>query len=311
MKPQLTMPTRNRSPHPGKALATIGLLTLALPLAAQAQTADPTTAPGKDAVPVPTQERPKISDADLAKDLQNPVADVITVPLESRADIGPGSTWRFTMTAQPVLPFQLTPDWLVVSRTLLPVVCAPRPVGGEPDFDNPGESPVGKGPHMGGLGDITQSFFVAPKSSGGGVIWGAGPVLRLPTATQSSFGQGRWGAGPTGVVLRQQGPWTYGILANHIWSFAGWGPENVSTTYLQPFLAYTTESLTTFGGGSETEYDWVNRQWVVPIDISVSQLVRLGQLPLSVGLGGRYYAERPAGGPSWGVSFTLTFMFPK
>lgn len=164
---------------------------------------------------------------------------------------------------------------------------------------------------MGGLGDITQSFFFTPKNPANGWIWGAGPVLRLPTATRTSFGQGRWGAGPTGVVLRQDGDWTYGMLANHIWSFAGWGPDNVNMTYLQPFLAYTTGSLTTFGAGSEMAYDWVSRQWVVPVDLTISQLVRIGKLPLQLGVGGRLYAERPAGGPDWGLTMTLTFMFPK
>jgi hypothetical protein len=276
---------------------------------AGAQTTGQTTGTAKDAVPVSGEA--KVSDADLAKDLQNPVADVISVPLENRVDVGPGSTWRYTMTAQPVLPFELTPDWLVVSRTLLPVICAEEPAGGQPSFDNPGESPVGRGSRVGGLGDITQSFFFAPKNPTGGWIWGAGPVLRLPTATRASFGQGRWGAGPTGVILRQDGAWTYGMLANHIWSFAGWGPDNVNMTYLQPFLAYTTESSTTFGAGSEAVYDWVSHQWVVPVDLSVSQLVRIGKLPLQVGVGGRIYAEGPSGGPDWGLTMTLTFMFPK
>lgn len=282
--------------------AVIGLSSLALnPVRAEE------TAKAADQL---TTEKPKLSDQDLAKDLQNPVADVISVPLENRFDIGPGSNWRYTMTAQPVLPFQLTPDWLIVSRTLLPVISALES-SGSPDFDNPGQSPMGTGPRVAGLGDITQSFFLAPKNPGSGVIWGAGPVLRLPTATRTSFGEGKWGAGPTGVILRQEGAWTYGMLANHIWSFAGWGPQNVSTTYLQPFLSYTTESSTTFGAGSETAYDWVNREWMVPIDISISQVVNIGKTPLQLGVGGRYYAVGPNGGPDWGLTFTITLLFPK
>ena len=281
----------------------LGLASLAFHPVAQAQTVG-------HAIPVAEQAIPKVSDADLAKDLQNPVAGVITVPLESRADIGPGSSWRYTLTMQPVLPFELTPDWLLVSRTLLPFVYSQSPAR-EPSLDNPGESPLAPGQKHAGIGDMTQSFFLVPKEPMGGWIWGAGPVLRLPTASYEAFGQGRWGAGPTAVVLRQDGAWTYGMLANHIWSFAGWGPENVSTTFLQPFLAYTTDALTTFGVGSETGYDWVQGQWVVPVDISVSQLVRIGKLPLQIGLGGRVYAERPAGGPNWGLNLTITFLFPK
>lgn len=101
------------------------------------------------------------------------------------------------------------------------------------------------------------------------------------------------------------------MLANHIWSFAGWGPENVNTTYLQPFLAYTTASLTTFGVGTESGYSWTQNQWTVPLDVSVSQLVQIGKLPVELGLGARFYAERPAGGPTWGLKASITFVFPK
>ena len=219
--------------------------------------------------------------------------------------------WRYTLNIQPVIPFELTSDWLLVSRTILPVVCAPKPVGGEPSFDSVEVSAVGTGPRLGGLGDVTQSFFVAPKEPMGGWIWGAGPVFRLPTASRDAFGDGMWGAGPTAVVLRQDDAWTYGLLANHIWSFAGWGDTDVSITALQPFLAYTTPSLTTFGLGTETGYDWLHNQWVVPLDISVSQLVRLGKLPVDIGLGLRLYAERPEGGPDWGLKLTMTYMFAK
>lgn len=285
-------------------LAVLGLLTFAVHPAAQAQTLG-------HALPVADEAMTKLSDADLAKEMQNPVGGVISVPLENRVDFGPGSLWRYTMNAQPVVPFEIQRDWLLVSRTILPVVYASTPVGGEPSFDNVEVSALANGPKRGGLGDITQSFFLAPKEAMDGWIWGAGPVLRLPSATREEFGQGRWGAGPTAVALRQDGPWTYGMLANHIWSFAGWGPENVNTTYLQPFLAYTTDSLTTFSLGSETAYDWVQRQWVVPIDLGVSQLVRIGGMPLQLGLGARLYADRPDGGPDWGLTFTITFMFPK
>ncbi len=237
-----------------------------------------------------------LSEADLAKDLQNPVADLISVPLENRFDFGPGTTLRYTLSIQPVVPFKLTENWTLVSRTILPVVYA--------------ESPVKGGAALGGIGDISQSFFFAPKEPMAGWILGAGPMLRLPAATRDLFGEGRWCAGPTAVALRQDGPWTYGALVNHVWSFAGWGPENVNTTYLQPFLAYTTDTLTTVGVGTETGYNWTQNQWTVPLDASVSQLVQIGKLPVEFGLGFRVYAERPNGGPNWGLKFSMTFVFP-
>lgn len=242
----------------------------------------------------------ELDDANLAKDLQNPVADVISVPMENRVDVGPGNSWRYTLTLQPVIPFELSSDWMVVSRTLLPIVCAQRPDA---------ENPAGAGSRLGGIGDITQSFFFAPKQAVDGWIFGAGPVLRLPSASRDFMGDGRWGAGPTAVVLRQDGSWTYGMLANHIWSFAGWGPQNVNATLINPFLAYTTDSLTTIGVGADATYDWVHNQWAMPVDLTVSQLFRIGEVPVQMGLGGRAYVLRPDGGPSWGTVLTVTLMF--
>ena len=276
-------------------ITALALSSLAFNSIAQAQTNNQNTDKENFAAAIGEGSAP-LSEADLAKDLQNPVADLISVPLESRFDFGPGSTLRYTLNIQPVIPFELGPDWSVVSRTILPVVYA--------------ESPVAGGPALGGIGDITQSFFFAPKQPVAGWILGAGPVLRLPTASRDIFGEGRWGAGPTAVALRQDGPWTYGALVNHVWSFAGWGPKNVNTSYVQPFLAYTTDTLTTVGVGSEAGYDWTDHQWTVPLDVSVSQLVQIGKLPVEFGLGVRYYAQRPSGGPNWGLKFSMTFVFP-
>jgi hypothetical protein len=276
-------------------VTTLALSSLAFNSVAQAQTNSQNVEKENFAAAVPGGGTP-LSEAELAKDLQNPVANLISVPLESRMDFGPGTTLRYTLNIQPVIPFELGPDWSVVSRTILPVVYA--------------ESPVKGGPATGGIGDITQSFFFAPKEPMNGWILGAGPMLRVPTATRDIFGEQRWCAGPTAVALRQDGPWTYGALVNHVWSFAGWGPENVSTTYLQPFLAYTTEAFTTFGVGTETGYSWTQNQWTVPLDASVSQLVQIGKMPVEFGLGARVYAERPNGGPNWGLKFTVTFVFP-
>jgi hypothetical protein len=110
----------------------------------------------------------------------------------------------------------------------------------------------------------------------------------------------------------EQGGWSTYVLTRHIWSFAGDhdGPS-VSETLLQPSLSYTFKSLTTVGVVSEATYDWQARQWTVPVNLTVSQLTKLGKVPLKLTLGGRLYADRPPGGPDWGLRFTMTFLFPK
>ena len=239
--------------------------------------------------------------AELAKKLQNPVASLISVPLQNNWDFGIGSknAMRYTLNVQPVIPFSISKEWNLITRTIMPFIYA--------------ESSVAGGDDKSGLGDIVQSFFLSPKApTSGGWIWGAGPVLLYPSATDSALGSEKWGAGPTAVLLKQESGWTYGLLANHIWSFAGKDSRaDVSATFLQPFVSYTTKTYTTFGLNTESTYDWEAEQWTVPINLTVSQLLKLGKQPISLQLGGRYYAEKPDGGPDWGLRFTVTFLFPK
>jgi hypothetical protein len=145
-----------------------------------------------------------------------------------------------------------------------------------------------------------------------GWYWGAGPGLILPSATDRVLGAGKWSAGPTVAVLRQDGPWTAGALTGHAWSFASTyaGPA-VSTTYLQPFLSYTTDKDTTFGVDTPSQYDWKFRQWTVPLEATIGQVLTIARQQLELDLAGRWYAERAPGGPQWGLSLTLTFLFPK
>ena len=239
--------------------------------------------------------------AELAKKLQNPIADLISVPLQNNWDfgIGPADAMRYTVNIQPVIPVSLSTEWNLIIRTIMPVIYA--------------ESPVPGGDNKAGLGDITQSFFFSPKKpTSGGWIWGVGPVFLYPTATDSALGAEKFGLGPTAVVLKQEHGWTYGMLANHIWSVAGNGSrDNVSATFLQPFLTYTTQKFTTFGINTETTYDWEHNQATVPINWFVQQLVKIDKLPIAFQVGVRYYAEKPEGGPDWGLRFVTTLLFPK
>ena len=125
------------------------------------------------------------------------------------------------------------------------------------------------------------------------------------------LGTQKWGAGPTVVLLRQQSGWTYGALANQVWSFAGSSHRrNINSSFLQPFLSYTTHTHTTFGINTESTYDWVADQWTIPLNLFAAQLLKLGRLPVQFTVDGRYYAEAPRGGPDWGLRFVVTFLFP-
>ncbi|MCD2185068.1 transporter [Rhizobium sp. GN54] len=242
------------------------------------------------------------SSADLAKKLSNPVASMISVPFQFNYDrgFGPEDGNRETLNIQPVVPISLNDDWNLISRTIMPVIWQ--------------DDIAGPSGHQFGLGDITQSLFFSPKQPGpGGLIWGLGPVFLIPTATDDLTGSGKWGAGPTGVALKQDGPWTYGLLANHIWSFAGQDDRtDVNSTFLQPFLSYTTHDAWTFTLNTESTYDWEGDQWSVPVNVMVGKLVKFDRQPVSFTAGLRYWADAPENGPEGlGFRFVVTFLFPQ
>jgi hypothetical protein len=250
---------------------------------------------------VPSAALAQSGDSELAKKLANPAASLISVPLQNNLDccFGPEDAFRYTLNIQPVIPFSLGEDWSVITRTIIPTIYQEAP---SPFLDD-----------TFGLGDVEQSFFFTPGPSSAGVTWALGPIFLWPTATDDTLGSGRLGAGPTGLLLRQQGGWTYGILANHIWSYASVDddhPEDVSTTFLQPFISHTFPNTTQVSLNSEASYDWETDQWTVPINAGVSHIFKFGSQPVSLGLQGRYYAIRPEGGPEWGIRFTSTFLFP-
>jgi hypothetical protein len=241
-------------------------------------------------------------EANLAEQLSNPVSSLISVPFQFNYDtrIGPEREGdQFYLNFQPVVPISLDKDWNLISRTILPIVSQTEVFPGADD--------------QSGLGDTLQSFFFSPKAPGpGGIIWGVGPALLLPTATDRLLGSGKWAAGPTAVVLSQKSGWTLGILTNHVWSYAGDDDRaEVNSTFLQPFIAYTTKDAWTYTLNSESTYDWVADEWSVPVNFFVTKLLKIGDQPISIGGGVRYWAESPTtGAHDLGARAIVTFLFP-
>jgi hypothetical protein len=239
--------------------------------------------------------------AELAKKLSNPIAALISVPIKIDwdTDIGAAEADRTSYTIQPVVPFDLDDDIVVISRTIVP-------------FYVDAESPALGGVDSSGMGDIVQSFFFSPKApTAGGWIWGAGPVMSLPTG-DDDISSDKFSVGPTAVLLKQEAGWTYGALASQMWSVSGDDDKpDVSLMFLQPFLAYATKSHTTFSINTESSYNWDSEEWTVPINLSVSQLVMFGKQPVSFQLGYRNYVDSPNDVMDWGVRFQVTLLFPK
>jgi len=256
--------------------------------------------------PAASQESAAQNDAAaMAKKLSNPVAALISVPLQFNYDTGYGPDEdgsKFLLNIQPVIPITLNEKWNVISRTILPVVSQSDLFPGAGD--------------QSGIGDIVQSAFFSPRApTASGWIWGAGPVFLLPTGSDDLLTADKWGIGPTAVVLKQEGPWTYGALVNHIWSFAGEEARaDVNATFLQPFLAYGTKSAWTFTLNSETTIDWEadDDGATIPLNGVVSKVTRVGSQLVSLGAGLRYWVDAPENGPEGlGYRAVITLLFPK
>jgi hypothetical protein len=250
-----------------------------------------------------TSAQAQDSESDLAQELTNPLANIVTLPIQLNIDSGlgaldDGDKWQANV--QPVVPFELNDDWNLITRTIMPVIWQ--------DDVFPGTG------SQFGLGDINLTVFFSPRQpTASGVTWGVGPVFVLPTATDSKLGSKKWSAGPAAVALKMNGPWTYGVLANHVWSFAGDSDRpDINNTFAQPFVAYTWPSAWTFSVQSETNYNWETKNWSVPVNVAMAKLVMFGKLPVSLQGGVGYWFESPAGAADdWRFRFQANFVFSK
>jgi hypothetical protein len=237
----------------------------------------------------------------LAKETQNPVASLISVPFQNNFNfgVGPDRVTQWILNVQPVIPISLNEDWNLITRTIMPIINQPSLADGVRSAF--------------GLGDINPSLFFSPAKPSK-FIWGVGPTWTMPTATDSMVGAGKWDAGPTVVALTMQGPWVIGVLANNQWSFAGWGPHSINGMLVQPFINYnldkgwylTTSPIITANWNAED-----SDVWTVPLGCGVGRVFRIGKQPVNVSLAAYDNVHTPVNGPDWQLRFQVQLLFPK
>jgi hypothetical protein len=236
---------------------------------------------------------------ELAKQTQNPVASLISVPFQGNWDFGIGDreATGTLLNIQPVAPFGLTPNWNVILRVIMPVQ----------------SQPAENGARFTGMGDTTMTVFFSPAKTGK-VIWGVGPAILVPTATNQNLGTEKLGLGPSIVALVQPGKWTVGALWNQIWSVDGANDrEDVNQLYLQPFANYNLGGGLALGASMEASgnFEVDDEQWTSYLLFSVSKVTLLGKRPVSFMAAAGPAVASPTGRPDWRLRFVATFLFPR
>jgi hypothetical protein len=247
----------------------------------------------------------KASAGDLAKATQNPVASLVSVPLQNFTDfnVGPFARDRNAIIQfQPVVPFQLSENWNLITRTIGALVY-------QPNFAQAQQGTFG-------FGDLNPSFFVSPAKAGK-IIWGAGPTFLLPTASDDVLGTGKFSMGPAVVALVQPGKWTLGVLVSNLWSVAGPSSRaDVNSMTLQYFINYNLKKGYYLTSSPINSANWnapSGNVWLVPIGAGIGRIMRLGFQPVNVSLQAYVNVKRPdvLPSPTWQLKFQIAFLYPK
>jgi hypothetical protein len=242
--------------------------------------------------------RANAQDADqLAKQTQNPVSTLSSLPLQGNWDFGIGDrdATGSLLNVQPVMPFAISGNTNVILRVIMPLLSQPAP----------------DATRINGLGDVVATVFFTPRRAGR-IIWGAGPVLHLPAATNASLGAEKFGIGPSVVLLAQPGAFTVGMLYNQIWSVSGASDrDDINSLFLQPFLNYNLGGGLSAGVSIEATANFeADEKWTAPMIFSVTKVTLLGKRPVSFALGAGPSIASPAGGADWRFRLVATFLFP-
>jgi hypothetical protein len=296
-------------------LKTLALAALLLPGIASAES-------NKDDTPVSPTEMKELEDKaptievvagemskeEIAKASQNPLTAMYSLPIQNNTyvNIGPDKKTKNIANFQPVLPFDLNDDWTVVTRTIIPLTSQP----------NIGHTPYDR---TFGVGDTTFTAFFTPKASTeSGWIWGVGPTLYLPTASDNSLGTNNWGAGASAVALKIDGKFVYGALLSNVWSYAGENHnagKRINSMTIQPFINYnmndgwflTTVPIITANWEVENDY-----RWTVPVGAGVGRAMKLGKTPMTAQLHGYYNVVTPDNyGEEWQMRIQVQLLFPR
>ncbi len=238
---------------------------------------------------------------ELAKEAQNPIANMISLPFQNNINtgIGPDDETQNILNIQPVYPLSLNDNWTVITRTILPVLSQPGVMTGDS--------------RVNGLGDVNFSAFFSPSDSGA-FTWGVGPAFVLPTSTDESLGPDKWSGGLAVIGLTMPGNWVVGAMLSNVWSFAGSGEHDVNFFTLQYFVNYNLPNGWYLTSSPIVTANWEadsDNQWTVPIGGGIGKIMKFGKQPVNIQAHAYNNIETPENGPDWQFRLQVQFLFPK
>ena len=242
------------------------------------------------------------SETELAKKTQNPVANLISIPLQNRMNfgIGPNNRMQNVLNVQPVVPITLNSEWNLITRTIMPIIK-------QPDLSTTSDNTWG-------IGSTLFTALLSPANSGP-VIWGVGPAIQIPTTTDDMLGSRKWGAGPSVVVLTMQGHWVIGAIANQVWSIGGNNDRpNTSTFFTNAFINYNLSDGWYLTSSPIITADWEGsngHKWTVPVGGGFGKIQRIGKLPFNLSLAAYSNVVRPDPGADWELRLQIALLLPK
>jgi hypothetical protein len=240
---------------------------------------------------------------EIAKQAQNPIASVISVPFQNSATFGVGEYSRpqDSLLIEPVVPFRLTSDWNVITRTIIPVIAQPTLAPGVGNVD--------------GLGDVQLSLYMSPVKAFHGLIWGLGPSFSFATATDRSLGTGKDSAGLSTALLTIQGPWLVGVLITDVASIGGQEDrKSVHQFLMQPFVDYNFSHGWYLASSPIMTANWkaaAGNKWTVPVGGGGGRVVRIGHRAINAYVQAFDDVVRPHQGGTWTLRLQMQLLFPR
>lgn len=267
------------------------------------------TAPaGPDLSALTPQQQAALQQA-IIKTSQNPVGNIAIVPFQNNFNygVGPFTRFQYNLNVQPVVPFMLSKNMTLIARTIIPII-------NQPSFAPPPvcASQYGCGSTF-GLGDIQEQLFFAPKTKPGALIWGAGPIIQVPSASPGTLGAGKWAVGPNVVALIMPGHIVAGILASQIWSIAGQvNRPDISSALFQPFFNYNLKGGWAISTAPIVTANWTATQnkWAVPLGGGVARTFKLGDQLMSLSALYYTYVARPITTPQTNLKVVWSLLYP-